>query len=132
LKRLDRLQLVASRSSLLPTILIDLATDPDALAAYWEGDESVLPDRPDGLPAGAVHAVVIAPTLAAFEAYRETVGLDENELEAEERRKVAEERRKVAEEREAEHRARVEAAEPEQVRYDYSGYPLPPVTQRRD
>jgi hypothetical protein len=132
LKRLDRLQLAATVSTRRVVVLCDLSSDPDALAAFWEGDESVLPDRPDGLPAATVHAVVIAPTLAAFEAYWETVGPDENDLEAVERQREAEERRKAAKQREAEHQARVEAAEAERVRYDYSGYPLPPVTQRRD
>lgn len=124
LRRLERLEQTANQAQRSPIRLVDLTKVPDALASFWEGDESVIPDRPDGLPDGAVHAVVIAPTLAAFEAYRETVGLDENELEAVDRQGEAEERRRTAEKREAEHRARVEAADAEQVRDDYSGYPI--------
>lgn len=98
LRRLDRLQMAATLTSCPPLALHDLTTDPDALAAYWEG---TVQDPPDGVPMGQVHGIVIAPTMDAFESYRATVGLDDDGIEELERRRELEDRRRESAEREA-------------------------------
>lgn len=103
--------------------VVDLATDRDTLSAFWDGTAPV-PDPPNGTTPGLVHRIVNSPAMDAFEAYRETVGLDEESIEKLERLREPYNQRRTVEDLDRTFLKRPQASEPALVRYDFSGYPI--------
>ena len=110
LRRLDKLDLMANLNQRPRMQLVDLMKTPDALDAFLSGDTSVLPDVPEGVPAGVIHTLVISVHPTARDAWQETREMDEDALEELERRRDAEDARQASADREREYFDRVKAA----------------------
>jgi hypothetical protein len=111
-RRIEALYAAIHATTMPPIALVDLTRDPDALAAYWDGDDSTMPPVPDGVEPGVIWGIVIAPTLTAFDGYRATAGMDEDDVETYDRAREQEDedRQERAADREREHFDRVRAA----------------------
>jgi hypothetical protein len=117
LKRIEALEAAAKQATARPLVLVDVTKMPEhERDAYWAGDDAVLTrhgarDGEDVEP-GTIHTLVISVHEAARDAWQSTGELDDDALEAQERREEAEGRRRAAEERERAHRARIAAQTP--------------------